>query len=148
MVLFGRGPCSFGMLLFLAMLLLHLLHVKDFASYHLAVYMLWVAPLSSLALLFFSFLVGVGKNRLSTFIFSIGRALLMLSLFFIALSFLEFSESNLLVIIIVMIVGLLIVLTQTWFLSKTTRHSIFDGVSFDKFVCFQYRFFIGHISLT
>jgi O-antigen/teichoic acid export membrane protein len=108
-----------GFLLFIVMSLLNYFHVKDFASYHLAIYMLWIAPASALVMLFFSFLVGVGKNRISNFISGVMRSFLLLAFFFITISFLNVGVSDFFVLIVVVSATFITLLTQAVILRET-----------------------------
>jgi O-antigen/teichoic acid export membrane protein len=123
---------AFGILLFLAMGLLHKLGIKDFATYHLAVYMLWVAPLAALTQLFFNLLIGTGKANLSNFISSLLRNVLMIIFYVTALLFLDVPVNNFLVITIAIIALLLINIVQVWFLSKDLGPTFFSIIKNTK----------------
>jgi O-antigen/teichoic acid export membrane protein len=80
----------------LTLVLLHLYNVKSIDSYHLAIYMLFLAPLGAFAALLASYLQCNQNNYWSSFLASGGRyfvlvGLLLTSIYFLELSFDKFS---------------------------------------------------------
>lgn len=118
-----------GLTLFFIMTFFHHMGWKDFASYHLAVYMLWITPLAGMTFLYYSYLIAGGKNKVSTFIVKIGRSLLFFSFFFIALVFLNTPVTDFLVIIVISLSLFIMITIQAWFLRKKLGSLFFTSIT-------------------
>ncbi len=85
-------------LLFLGLLFLDKLGIKDFHSYHLAVYTLFLVPLFALFSLFSTYMISAGHSKLSSFLRICLRYILILFFFALGLDYLALAVTNWLVI--------------------------------------------------
>ena len=79
-----------AILLTLSLYALHIFGIKSFYSYHLAVYTLFLVPLCALFCLFSTYMVSVGRSRLSSFLRFCLLFILILIFFSLSLDYLKF----------------------------------------------------------
>lgn len=84
-----------------SMTITHWIGIKHIATYHLSVYMLWVAPFSALVSLFANFLLGLKLHYTSTINNAVIRQLLMLFFIFFAVLFFDVSLNNLQITVLI-----------------------------------------------
>ena len=83
----------FALISYVMMNMLHIWHIKDIKTYHMAIYMLWIAPLASLLTLFESYLLCANHPILSNILYKI-RPLSYIFFFLLTIVFYDVTVNS------------------------------------------------------
>lgn len=112
---------------FLIIILLHFFNIQDLNKYHLAIYMLWIAPFAATASLLGAFLLCTDRIVLSTFFSNIMLYALLLSFFTISLQIIGASVNNIMIIAVLCISYLFLSLFIFLSLDVTIRTIVYKA---------------------
>jgi O-antigen/teichoic acid export membrane protein len=104
---------------FIVMHVLHYLHIKDIRSYHLTIYMLWIAPLASIFTLLRSYLVCEDHLVFQQALRNI-KKLMYIIFILVMFEFFKVPTDNYMLAIIVFLSFALLILVELVFISKRT----------------------------
>lgn len=118
---------SIAVLSYVIMQILHIWHIKDIRTYHLAIYMLWVTPISAMFTLLNSYLLCADAILSYKFIQSMKYAvgiILFLMMVFLA----KFSVDKIMLILMLILVNLILLLAACFLLKKNTPTLLSDVI--------------------
>lgn len=88
--------------------ILHCFNIKDFASYHLTLYILWISPLAGLSVLLSNYLLSNNNVLISSFFMEVGLNLILFIIFAVSILLLNHNITMSTITIVLFIVFLLI----------------------------------------
>lgn len=117
-----------AVILILSLYGLHKLGLKDFNSYHLAVYTLFLVPLCALFYLISTYMISFGRSKLSSFLRICFLFLFMMFCFYLALDYLQLPVTNWLVIIILAISIFVVLVCEIFSIRRQIGPLIIDVI--------------------
>lgn len=112
--------CFFvGLAAYIIMHLLHIWHIQDIQNYHMALYMLWVAPVAALFALLDSYLLCADYTALSNFLNNI-RNTFYIIVFFIFFVFFKAKVHVFMISIVLFVATSILLLIEIFFIAHKT----------------------------
>lgn len=102
--------------------LLHFYHIKYLETYHLAVFMLWIAPLMALFILLGSYLTCTRRVMLSYFLLNVAKNVMMLVFFSVSIFFLSVSFTHIVIFRHLFLLLCFLLLLEVYFVKTRSKN--------------------------
>lgn len=105
-------------LFYITLLILHIISLKNFTSYHYAVYAFWLAPFSAFYILLASYILSFKKSNTSMFFNKMATYLGLAIFLFVAIFFFEISVHYFIILLFLFITFCLIIIVELIFIKR------------------------------
>lgn len=117
----------FTLLMTFILFLLHSHGIKALDDYHLAIYMLWITPLTAMTLLLSSYLLCANHYYLSVFFETTGKYLFLLLYFFVSIVFLDMALNDAAILSAFFIVFFVLMSLEIIYITSKTPRKFMTG---------------------